>query len=85
MVNEVAFDTRLFNVERRSVEIHEMPHETCSGQSLCTTIDPNAGAADRRLGTSERLFFWRRDGIRTAENDRIPSSIPSPNRSFSEP
>jgi len=47
-------------MERRdgatSREMRKTPHETDSGQSLCITVDANAGAADSQFGRWRSRF-----------------------------
>jgi hypothetical protein len=75
----VAFGSLFFNVERLSQKTRDMPRWMHPAQSTNIAADLNTGAADSQEWVIREAVFQRRDGIRTAENGRIPS----PNRSFS--
>jgi hypothetical protein len=64
----------------RGSETGETLYESALERLLPIDADPNAGAAGSRFDCIEDADDRRHDGIRTAENGRIPSQ----NRSCSE-
>lgn len=80
-VVDAATDMQLLNIGRRVRKTGEKSRIPCFARSPGIAGDPNAGAADSPFGRLGEASFERRDGILSAENDGIPSSIPSQYRS----